>query len=117
MDVLYKAALKEQRLPLSFAFQDVKVSDNIQHGLLAAAKIGTGDEVAGDAIREAKSLADVQNRPRSVLHEVHARDPRKGTGFFRKPPNSVNSCLHWSAGGQIPWVWQVRRFRNFRCHV
>ena len=51
MNVLDQAALQEQRLPLCFAFQNVEISDNIQHGLLSTAQVCAGHEVTGNTVR------------------------------------------------------------------
>ena len=51
MNVLDEAALQEQRLPLCFAFQNVEIRDNIQHGLFATPQVCAGYEVTGDTVR------------------------------------------------------------------
>jgi hypothetical protein len=83
-DVLDEPALHEQRFPLALALDDVEVLDEVKQGLLFGAELRRGDKVRADAVPKRPCLAHVEHRPRPVLHEVDARQPRQLPGLFRE---------------------------------
>ena len=114
MNVFDEPALQQKRLPLCFAFQNVEIGDNIQHGLLSTAQICAWNEVTGDTVRQAEGLADVQDLSRRVLHQIDPRNARKRPGLVRKTSNSVNPSLQRLVQGWLPRDGVVLKFRDFR---
>ena len=98
VDVLHQPALEEQRLPLGLAFQDLEIRDHVQHGLLAGAQVGTGDEVAPHPVGQAGGFPHVQDLPLGVLHQVDAGDLGQGPGLVGQPAQAVGPWFSGHSG-------------------
>ena len=93
MDVLHEARLHQERLPLAFAGDEVEVLDELEHGLLARTEVGRGNEVARHAAGQHRRLADVEDRARGVLHEVHAGHVGKHARLAEETPQPLLAGL------------------------